>query len=104
MASYREAVGNPDRLGSYIGELYLAGPADDAAAKVRRAAEGLTREGRAVRYLRTISMPEDELCLHLFEADSEETVGEVGRRAAMPFDRVVTAAEIALPGSEGRKR
>jgi hypothetical protein len=88
---------------NYLGELYLGDSADAAAAKADRAALELARERRAVRHLRTIFVPADELCLHLFEADSEETVGEVGRRAATPFDRVLAAREIQIPTSEGRR-
>ena len=94
----------PDpHLRKYICELYLAGPLDLAATKARRAANELARDGRAVRYLRTIGVPGDQLCLHVFEADSAEALEEVGRRAETPFDRVVEASEVAFPTSERRR-
>jgi hypothetical protein len=90
------------RTRRYIGELYLTGPAESAAAQVRDAVVELRAEGRAVSHLCTIAVPEDELCLHLFDAESAQLVGEVGRRAETPFDRVVAAAtESPSPDPKG---
>lgn len=79
----------------YLVELYLsrrdAGALDDAAARARAASEQLASEGRDVRYLRTIFVPEDETCFHLYEAAAAETVGEASRRAEIPYDRIVEA-------------
>lgn len=86
----------------YIGELYLAGSPEQAVAQARRAAAELTAEGRAIRLLRTIAVPADELCLHVFAAESAELVGEAGRRTEMPFDRVVAATELVSPNPERR--
>jgi hypothetical protein len=61
----------------------------DAGASAHRAARGIGSEGRVARYLGSILMPVDEIAFCLFEADSLETVGEVGRRASIPFERVV---------------
>lgn len=52
-------------------------------ARLEVAAEAVSTEGSRVRYLRSIHVPEDETCFHLFEADSAETVREAGRRAAL---------------------
>jgi hypothetical protein len=57
------------------------------------AARQLSREGEPVRYLRTTLLPEDETCLHLFEAASEEAVAEVCRRAGLGTPRIVRAVE-----------
>jgi hypothetical protein len=76
----------------FLGELYVSrehGVAvEDDEVRVRAAAAELTREGRPVRFLRTIFVPEDETCFYLFEASSAGTVREVGARAALLFDRV----------------
>jgi hypothetical protein len=76
----------------FLGELYVSrehGMAvEDDEVRVRAAAAELTREGRPVRFLRTIFVPEDETCFYLFEASSAGTVREVGARAALLFDRV----------------
>jgi hypothetical protein len=49
------------------------------------------RDGLQVRYLRSIFVPEDEICFLLFEAASPELVGEAGRRAALDDYRIVRA-------------
>jgi hypothetical protein len=76
----------------FLGELYVPrehGVAvEDDEVRVRAAAAELTREGRPVRFLRTIFVPEDETCFYLFEASSAGAVREVGARAALLFDRV----------------
>jgi hypothetical protein len=82
---------------SYLVELYQ--PAADAGAvsaeaeRAREAARQLTREGTPVRYLRSLLIPEDETCFHLFEGVSAEAIGEASRRAALDYLRVVEAVQ-----------
>jgi hypothetical protein len=52
-------------------------------ARARQEAETLSRHGSAVRFLRSIYLPEDDTCLFLYEGDSPEVVGEAGRRAEL---------------------
>jgi len=78
----------------FVGEAYQPDGADAAAGSASDAAAALAGEGRTVRHLWSLFDPEDELCLHLFEADSAETVAELGRRAATPFDRVWAAVRL----------
>lgn len=52
--------------------------------------EELSREGTAVRCLRTTFLPDDETSFHLFEAVSADAVAEVGRRAEIDRARVVS--------------
>ena len=84
---------------SYLVESYLphfcAGALPDTAARAREAALALTAEGVRVRYLRSTFVPSDELCLHLFEADSADRVGEAIRRADIEPERVVEAVTVA---------
>lgn len=61
----------------------------EAAARARRAAQGLRAEGKQVRYLRSALLPGDELCLHLFEADSATLVSQASERAGISPERVV---------------
>lgn len=76
----------------FLVELYV--PRTDSLAaerggeRGRAAAEELTREGTPVRYLRSIFVPEDETCFHLYEAATADVVREVARRAALRFERV----------------
>lgn len=47
-----------------------------------------------MRYLRTIFVPEDETCFHLFEAVSADAVAEASKRAAIEHERIVEAQSI----------
>ena len=62
-------------------------------ARARIAAEELTREGTAIRLLRSIFVPEDETCFYLYEAETVEAVREAARRAALPFERIAEAIQ-----------
>jgi hypothetical protein len=53
----------------------------------------MTREGQRVRYLRSIFVPEDEICFLLFEAASPELVGKASRRAELAYERIVEAIQ-----------
>jgi Nickel responsive protein SCO4226-like len=64
-----------------------------AGRDARAAAEELAREGTPVCYVRTTFLPDDETCFHVFEAASEEAVGEVCRRAGIGSGRIVPAVE-----------
>jgi hypothetical protein len=89
-------------MSEYVVELYLSREEADAlgptSERIRLAADELSREGTAVRYLRWIFVPQDETCLLLYEADSAEAVGEAARRAGVAFERITEAVE----SSEGR--
>jgi hypothetical protein len=90
---------------SYLIESYLPRSRSDelraAVSRLRRATEALATEGVRVRHLRSTFLPDDELCLHLLEADSAETVGEASRRAAIEPARVVPALPVALSDAPG---
>lgn len=79
----------------FLVELYV--PRADGAAlesserRARLAAEELTREGSPVRYMRSIFVPEDEVCFFLYEAASTDDVEKAARRASLPFDHVALA-------------
>ena len=92
----------PDGIGQFIAEGVLAEPLESAIARTQRAVRELVCEGRTIRYLSALVVPEDELCLHVFEADSSATVGELGRRADESFDRVVAARQISFSSTERR--
>lgn len=77
---------------SYLVESYSAGSESavvEAQERARRAAE----LGVGIRYVRTTFLPGDETILHLFEAPSASALDEAGRRAALPFERIVEAVE-----------
>jgi hypothetical protein len=86
---------------SYLVESYLADTVDgvdDARARARRTAE----LGIGVRYVRTTFLPGDETILHLFEAPSADALDDAGRRAALPFERIVEAVEGTAEHQEGK--
>jgi hypothetical protein len=82
----------------YLLETYVsrADAADlrDTIARIELAAHTLTTDGRAVGHVRSTFLPEDEVCLHLFEADSPALVEEVSRQAGVAFERIVEAVPI----------
>jgi Nickel responsive protein SCO4226-like len=57
----------------------------------------LTRMGTAVRYLRSILVPEDETCFLLFEAASVDDVREAARIAGLPIERISEAVTSPEP-------
>jgi Protein of unknown function (DUF4242) len=75
--------------------LELARPPDgwgrlqELSAHARQASEQMQRDGIQVRFLRSIFVPEDETCFHLYEAASAENVREAARLAELPFESVV---------------
>ena len=82
-------------MARYLAELYLSKAGSDglpeAAARARRAARDLTREGMSVRYLRSIFVPEDETWFLVYEADSTAAVTEASARAGLAVERIVEA-------------
>lgn len=81
----------------FVIEMYapVAGLASaHGAAEIQRQAQAMRREGVAVRYLRSIVIPEDELCFHVVEAPSAEVVLEVGKRASIRFERIAPVVEV----------
>jgi Protein of unknown function (DUF4242) len=82
-------------MAEFLVELYVSqgdmAAVERGAARARVAAEELSSEGRPVRYLRSIFVPEDETCFYLCEACSAAAVREVARRATLPFERVTEA-------------
>jgi hypothetical protein len=79
----------------YLLEFYLSRTDPRVAAqrgdRARAAAAELTRRGTAVRYRRSIFVPDEETCFLLFEAESAAAVRETARLAALSCERVITA-------------
>jgi hypothetical protein len=82
-------------VAEFLVELYVSRTdrtaVESNARSARKAAEELTEEGRPVRYVRSLFVPEDETCFFLYEADAAADVEEAARRASLPFDRVALA-------------
>lgn len=80
----------------YLVESYVspAGPhIEEIDERARRAADELVGEGAAIRFLRSILVPEDEMCVLHYDASSRELAVEAARRAGLTSDRVVEMLE-----------
>jgi hypothetical protein len=79
----------------FVGEQYLSAgdpqAAERSARAARNATEQLTVEGTRVRYVRSIFVPEDETCMHMYRADSVEAVHAAATRASLRLDRIAEA-------------
>lgn len=70
-----------------------------AAKAARETTEAMTREGTAVRYLRSTFVPRESKVFCLFEGATVDAVREANERAKLPFERIheaefVTAEEV----------
>jgi hypothetical protein len=78
---------------TYMAECFWPGVSEqqvaDAGARARRAALAIRSEGALARYIGSILVPSDEIAFCLFEAASLEVAGDLGRRAAIPFERIL---------------
>jgi hypothetical protein len=88
-------------MAEYLVELYVSGTDEAAVARgadrARLAAERLSDEGRLVRYVRSIFVPEDETCFYLYEAGSADTVRAAAERAELAFERIIEAVTAGAP-------
>jgi hypothetical protein len=86
---------------TFLVESYLpasrASELDDAIVRLSTAAPG-------ARYVRSTYVPEDEICFHVFEAESIDAVREAGERAALAFDRIVEARVGSRPPADPERR
>ena len=88
---HRPSVGG---VTTYLIEAYVAGgDIAELQGRARAAAEAMSNEGRVIRYLRSVLVPADETCFHLFDAASEDAVAELARRAELRYQRIVEAKE-----------
>lgn len=91
----------------FLVESYLPVPTAEGQAEVvaraRAAAEELAREGARLRHLECIFVPEDEMCLLLYEAESAEGAREASRRAGLGCERVLEAAGGLEVGSQTKE-
>jgi hypothetical protein len=79
----------------FLAEFYLPAQGTDLdglATAFRSAAErpGI-HDGRVVRFINAIYIPQDETCFVVFEAESAAAVAAAGELAGLTFDRIVQA-------------
>ena len=87
---------------NYLLELYL--PHDRAVdpGALARGAQRAAEQGAGVRFLRSIVLPDEELCFHVFDAATAASVEEIGSHLGMPFERVVKVLEVSAASQEDR--
>jgi hypothetical protein len=89
----------------YLLEFYVSRSGAHAAAddgdSARAAAEELTRRGTAVRYQRSIFVPDEETCFLLFEAESAEAVRDAALLANLPAERISVVSEGGPESGDG---
>jgi hypothetical protein len=82
----------------YMVERDLAGITMDKLAAAQKAAietgTGMTRDGKAVRYIRSTFVPGEARCMCLFEAPNAEHVKELNDKAGIPYARIVEALDL----------
>ncbi|HTW10427.1 MAG TPA: nickel-binding protein [Acidimicrobiales bacterium] len=88
----------------FVAEHYLpAEVTQDAgycAKAARAAADQLRSEGTRVHHVRSILIPEDETCIHLYRAASIEAVRVAAARASLRLDRLTQAVSgTGAPGN-----
>ena len=92
------------QLARYTVELRLpsGGRADirDATARARQATEQLRCEGKQIRFLRSIYVPEDGACFFLYEGSSAQAVRAAALRAKLGVRRVDEALRLDIEGGE----
>jgi hypothetical protein len=75
---------------SFVVEVYAPNLSEADLAKIAVRAEAAARElgseGIAVRYVRSVLVPEDETCFHHFEGPTAEAVRRVSERAGLLED------------------
>lgn len=70
----------------------------DRISEQARLAVSAASTPQSVRHLRSILVPEDELCFHLFEAESADRLAAAIDSAAMTAPRIV---EVTLVSANG---
>jgi Protein of unknown function (DUF4242) len=82
-------------VSKYLVEVYAPGLAElaEVEERVRRAAAESASGRMRARYLRSILVPGDEMCFHLFEASSAEAVRTAAQLAGLAYARIVEAVE-----------
>lgn len=90
----------------FLAELFSeAGDLDGREAIIERA-HAAAKASKNVRLLRSMFVPDDEMCFLVFEAESAAAVTRLAEQALLPIDRVVRAELGRAGGSaaEGKRK
>ncbi|GIW20005.1 MAG: hypothetical protein KatS3mg065_0301 [Chloroflexota bacterium] len=86
-------------MARYLVEVYASRRVADlveAVARAHAAATAVSSEGVPVRHVRATLVPDDEICFHIFEGPSLESVDAVVRRAGLVHARIVSAMDAVV--------
>jgi len=82
----------------YLVDRSLPGISMDQLAAAQKAAietsQRFTKEGKPVRYVRTLFVPREAHCMCVFEAANSAVVKEVNEAANLPFKSIVEAIDL----------
>lgn len=73
----------------FLAELFSEADDLDGRSALIQRARSAAEESAGVRFLRSMFVPDDEICFLVFEAESSEAVVRLAEQAALPIDRVV---------------
>jgi len=84
-------------MASFLLEIYTPGSAasglDRLTAQARAAAEHAAQAGLEVRHVRSFVTPGDQVCFHVFEAPSAETLTRMSELANFDHERITEVIE-----------
>ena len=96
-------------MATFMVERYLPGAGWAATAEffAQQAALHRIAEGRRVRHLRSLFVPQDEQCFVLFEAVSAQSLVEAIQRAGIAYERIaevidLTSEDLTGPSTRGQ--
>jgi uncharacterized protein DUF4242 len=82
---------------TFLVEAYLPGGGTAAleplADRARSAAEAACAAGIQVRHVRSFLAPDDEMCFHVFEAESAAEAGRAADLGSLDHDRITEVIE-----------
>ncbi|HEV2314676.1 MAG TPA: DUF4242 domain-containing protein [Candidatus Acidoferrales bacterium] len=82
----------------YMVERNLPGITMEQLAEAQKSAiatsKEFTKNGKPVRYIRSMFLPEEARCMCMFEAQAPQYVKEVNETAKIPFTRIVKAEDL----------
>lgn len=73
----------------FLVEAYAPGSSELAALSRQADAAAALEPGAPIRHIRSILVPEDEICFHLFEAGSADIVARALGKADLRAQRIV---------------
>ena len=79
----------PTSSRTFLVEAYAPASSELAALSRHADAAAASETGAPIRHIRSILVPEDEICFHLFEASSADTVARALGNADLRAQRIV---------------